>query len=197
MRGSTIGSVLSGPFSIRAGGAIGGAASGGQALPSQPRRLSDAERRHMAKRLRRDGWSYQRIAQTLDMRYSLVAAIADGAADPVPAAAPAGRSDRRAAASSVGRQQTATDGEAGDMASKLDGLIAAVARQGETLARLETALPRAIETAHDTLFERLVQAFKGAFDRLLPHADAPAPVATAVTTAAEPAPPTDPSAGPA
>jgi hypothetical protein len=148
----------------------------------------------MAKRLRRDGWSYQRIAQTLDMRYSLVAAIADDAADPIPAAASAERPDRRAAAAPVGRQQTAPDGEAGDMASKLDGLIAAVARQGETLARLETTLPRAIETAHDTLFDRLVQAFKGVFDRLLPQAGAPAVVAPA---AAEPAPPADPSAGPA
>ena len=78
-------SVLSGPFTVRAGGAIGGSASGSRAIPSQPRRLSEAEQRHMAVRLRRDGWSYQRIAQTLDMRYSLVATIADGAADAVPA----------------------------------------------------------------------------------------------------------------
>jgi hypothetical protein len=161
-------STLSGPFTVRAGGAIGGSASGGRVIPSQPRRLSDAERRHMAVRLRRDGWSYQRIAQTLDMRYSLVATIADGATDPTPTAPAARATEQRVPASSPPTRRPASDEEDGDMAQKLDDLITAVGRQGEAIARLETALPRAIEAAHDTLFERLVQSFKGMLDRLLP-----------------------------
>ena len=178
-------SVLSGPFTVRAGGAIGGSVSSGRTIPSQSRRLSEAEQRHMAVRLRRDGWSYQRIAQTLDMRYSLVATIADGAADAVPAVrAVVGTPDRRMSASSTAIRRPAPGEEQDDMAHKLDGLIAAVARQGEALARLETALPRAIEAAHDTLFERLVQSFKGMLDRLLPHAAEPSPPAV---------PPSDPT----
>ena len=183
-------SVLSGPFSVRAGGAIGGSASGGRAIPSQPRRLSDAERRHMAVRLRRDGWSYQRIAQTLDMRYSLVATIADGARDAVPAAPTARAADRRASAPSTDMRRPAPGEQDGDMARKLDDLIAAVALQGEAIARLETAVPRAIEAAHDTLFERLVQSFKGMLDRLLPSAGAslaPDPAPPAAGTPSEPA----------
>jgi len=169
-------SVLSGPFTVRAGGAIGGSVSSGRTIPSQSRRLSEAEQRHMAVRLRRDGWSYQRIAQTLDMRYSLVATIADGAADTAPTVrAVAGTADRRVSAPSTAIRREAPGEEEDDMARKLDGLIAAMARQGEALARLETALPRAIETAHDTLFERLVQSFKSMLDRLLPHADDPSP----------------------
>jgi hypothetical protein len=180
-------SVLSGPFTVRAGGAIGGSAAGGRAIPSQPRRLSEAEQRHMAVRLRRDGWSYQRIAQTLDMRYSLVATIADGARDAGPAA---GATDRRVSAPSTGVRRPAPGEEDGDMARKLDGLIAAVARQGEAIARLETAVPRAIEAAHDTLFERLVLSFKSMLDRLLPPAaaaPAPDPAPPAAGTPSEPA----------
>jgi hypothetical protein len=169
-------SILSGPFTVRAGGAIGGSVSGGRAIPSQPRRLSEAERRHMAVRLRRDGWSYQRIAQTLDLRYSLVATIADGTADLAPPVlGVTGTADRRASAPSTAIRRPSSDAKEDDIARKLDGLIAAVARQGDALARLETALPRAIETAHDSLFERLVQSFKGMLDRLLPHSAAPSP----------------------
>jgi hypothetical protein len=162
-------STLSGPFTVRAGGVIGGSASGSRAIPSQPRRLSETERRHMAVRLRRDGWSYQRIAQTLDMRYSLVATIADGATDPAPSA-PAARATtvRPVTASSPPIRQPASDQEDGEMTRKLDDLIGAVARQGEAIARLETTLPRAIEAAHDTLFDRLVQSFKGLLGRVLP-----------------------------
>jgi hypothetical protein len=169
MRNSTMASALSGPFSVRAGSVIGGAVSGGRAIPSQPRRLSDTERRHMAVRLRRDGWSYQRIAQTLEMRYSLVAAIADGPDDtPAAPATTTIPSERRVPV----QRRAAPVEEDGDMARKLDDLIAAVARQSETIARLEAELPRAIEAAHATLFDRLVQSFKGMFDRLLPHAAA-------------------------
>jgi hypothetical protein len=172
-------SVLSGPFSVRAGGAIGGGVSGGgRAIPSLPRRLNEAERRHMAVRLRRDGWSYHRIAQALDMRYSLVAAIADGAGDPAPTGPAVVPAARRTPAPPVGTQRPAPGGEEGDMTRKLDDLIAAVARQGEALARLETTLPRTIEAAHDTLFERLVQSFRGMLDRLRPRADAPPPAGT-------------------
>jgi len=173
-----MGSVLSGPFSVRAGGAIGGAVSASRAIPSQPRRLNEAERRRMAVRLRRDGWSYHRIAQTLDMRYSLVAAIADGADDPVRSSPAAATAERPAGHASAAARGPASAAEDSDMARKLDGLIAAVAAQGEALARLETAVPRAIETAHDTLFERLVQSFKSMLDRLLPHGSAPATAAS-------------------
>jgi hypothetical protein len=161
-------SVLSGPFSVRAGSAIGGARAAGGALPMLPRRLSDGERRRMAVDLRRDGWSYQRIADTLQMRYSLVAAIADGDTDPVPdePQAPVRRSVPMAA-------EPATITVAGDreeMARKLDDLIAAVERQREALARLETSLPQAIEAAHDTLFDRLTKSFKTIVGRMLPGA---------------------------
>jgi hypothetical protein len=52
-----------------------------------------------------------------------------------------------------------------DVARKLDGLIEAVAKQGDAIARLEASVPRAIETAHDTLLEKLLAAMKGLFER--------------------------------
>jgi hypothetical protein len=160
-------SVLSGPFSVRAGSALGGTKAAAGALPSLPRRLNDTERRRMAVDLRRDGWSYQRIADTLKMRYSLVAAIADGDADPVAAERPAPVPVRRSASAAPAAPTAVTeDREA--MAHKLDELIAAVERQREALARLETTLPQAIEAAHDTLFDRLTGSFKTIVDRILP-----------------------------
>ena len=70
--------LVNGYITVRMG--LGEAAATPARRVPRSRRVSDAELRNRVHRLRRDGWSYRRIAATLELRYTLVSEILDGPA---------------------------------------------------------------------------------------------------------------------
>lgn len=156
---------------------------------------SDDERARRARRLRKDGWSYRRIAATLDMSYASVCHLLDGDEARVPLTpAPMLPAPRRPQPSAVARARTApttavaliggTDGEAGFPASmirieemaqqivvlqqRLDTVLALNEAHRQSLARLERSMVATLQSEHRALSQRLSNAVKALLERMIP-----------------------------
>jgi len=157
-------------------------------VPRNGRRASDPELRDRVHRLRRDGWSYRRIAATMELRYTLVAEILDGptvwvgdyqtappstavallpSAEPVPIEAhialPAIPAASDVAVASVLQQQAR-------LSDKVDALLRASEQQRSAINRLETSLLGSIRAENARLADRIMGGVKALLERLLPSA---------------------------
>lgn len=167
-------------------------------VPRNRRRASDAELRDRVYRLRRDGWSYRRIAATLELRYTLVAEILDGPATwvgdyqeiptsiallPPPEtvglvaiAAPGSGVVRRLPAASDAAVEAVLQQQA-RLSDKVDVLLRASEQQRNAISRLETSLLGSIRAENARLADRVIGGVKALLERLLPaprRADPPA-----------------------
>jgi hypothetical protein len=190
--------LVNGYITVRTGLVEAGAAPSRRVPRS--RRASDAELRDRVNRLRRDGWSYRRIAATLELRYTLVAEILDGpsvwvgdyqeapvatlvvnAAPPTESAslvpteaAKLSQAVPRATVAPV----TVTDLAAVEtvlhqqarLSDKVDALLRASEQQRSQISRLETSLLGSIRTENARLAERIMGGLKALLERLLPMA---------------------------
>jgi hypothetical protein len=157
-------------------------------VPRNRRRASDAELRDRVHRLRRDGWSYRRIAATLELRYTLVSEILDGPtiwvgdyqekptlaaiavlppAELMPIEAPGVAVPRRlpvgndAVVEAVLQQQAR-------LSDKVDVLLRASEQQRSAISRLETSLLGSIRAENARLADRIIGGVKALLERLLP-----------------------------
>ena len=155
-------------------------------VPRNRRRASDAELRDRVHRLRRDGWSYRRIAATMELRYTLVAEILDGpatwvgdyqeiqtttaitvlpSAELVPIGAPVAPHRLPVASGDVVEavlQQQAR------LSDKVDVLLRASEQQRNAISRLETSLLGSIRAENARLADRVIGGVKALLERLLP-----------------------------
>jgi len=144
------------------------------------RRPSDGELRARVVRLRREGWSYRRIAATLELRYAAVAEILDGPTiwvgdyrDISPAGEPPSVSNAEMMAPR--RSQPPSDEaieavrlQHARLSDKVDALLRASEQQRGALARLESSILGAIRSENARLAERITAGVKALFERLLP-----------------------------
>jgi hypothetical protein len=167
--------LVNGPITVRTGLEEAAAAPSSLRVP-RSRRSSDAETRARVARLRRDGWSYRRIAATLELRYAVVAEILDGPAiwvgdyDAPVEAAPAIPAPRRAAAPAGEPPVEAAPFAQARLADQVDALLRAAEQQRAALTRLETTVLGAIRTENARLGDRILTGIKALFERLLPVA---------------------------
>jgi hypothetical protein len=158
-------------------------------------RPSDGEMRARVVRLRREGWSYRRIAATLELRYAAVAEILDGptiwvgdyrdVSPAIPHPALAERPDAETPARHLAaapkppspvpaaRDGTADAVEAvlvqhARLSDKVDALLRAAEQQRSALARLEGSIIGSIRSENASLGDRLLAGIKTLFERLLP-----------------------------
>jgi hypothetical protein len=173
--------LVNGYITVRTG-LVEAAPAPAQRVP-RSRRPSDSELRARVVRLRREGWSYRRIAATLELRYTLVAEILDGPTiwvgdyrDISPAT-----SDRPAAELTAPRRAEpprpipvsddaieAVRAQHARLSDKVDALLRSSEQQRTALARLETSILGAIRSENARLAERIVTGVKALFERLLP-----------------------------
>jgi hypothetical protein len=156
------------------------------------RQPTDSELRQRVTRLRRDGWSYRRIAATLEVRYTIIAEILDGptiwvgdyrdtpsAAETLPAvvAGPVepGRAVPAPRRAAPVRVVAATDDaieavlvQHARLSDKVDALLRSAEQQRTALTRLETSILGTIRTENARLIDRVTAGVKGLLERLLP-----------------------------
>jgi hypothetical protein len=181
--------LVNGHITVRTGLVEAGAAS----VRRVPRgaRPSDGEMRARVVRLRREGWSYRRIAATLELRYAAVAEILDGPAiwvgdyrDAAPAlqpgaataaadAEPPARPPAAAPPLQPRRDDTAAAVETvlvqhARLSDKVDALLRAAEQQRTALTRLEGSILGSIRSENASLGDRLLAGIKTLFERLLP-----------------------------
>jgi|HubBroStandDraft_1064217.scaffolds.fasta_scaffold03289_3 hypothetical protein len=180
-RGGTMAELVNGYITVRTG-LVEAAAAPVRRVPLS-RRPSDAELRARVVRLRREGWSYRRIAQTLELRYTLVAEILDGptiwVGDYREVSAPGGPpvpSDRQVAARHRPPPLVPAEDDAVEavrlqharLSDKVDALLRAAELQRSALNRLESSILGSIRTEHTRLADRILGSVKALFERLLP-----------------------------
>jgi hypothetical protein len=170
--------LVNGPITVRTGLAEAGQAPTRRVPRS--RRPSDGELRARVIRLRREGWSYRRIAATLELRYAAVAEILDGptiwVGDYRDMSSPADpRSGSKAEIMPPRRPQLASDDaiEAvrlhhARLSDQVEALLRASEQQRSALARLEGAILGTIRSENARLAERILAGVKALFERLLP-----------------------------
>ena len=182
--------LVNGYITVRTG-LVESAAAPLQRVP-RSRQLTDSETRQRVQRLRREGWSYRRIAATLELRYTLVAEILDGptiwvgdyrdapgAGDTLPAeesgtvepgrAVPAPR--RSAPLRVVAASDDALEAvlaQHARLSDKVDALLRSAEQQRTALTRLETSIQGTIRTESARLADRVMAGVKGLLERLLP-----------------------------
>jgi hypothetical protein len=168
--------LVNGHITVRTGLVDSAAAVPAGRLP-RSRRPSDGELRARVLRLRRDGWSYRRIAATLELRYAMVAEILDGPTiwvgdyrdvSPVPATA---SSDGVIAPSSISARDDAVEAvlhQHARLSDKVDALLRAAEQQRNALARLESSILATVRAENSRLAERVMAGVKALFERLLP-----------------------------
>jgi len=189
--------LVNGYITVRTG-LVEANAAAPRGVPRNRRRASDAELRDRVHRLRRDGWSYRRIAATLELRYTLVSEILDGPTiwvgdyqetsttitllpppEPVglmPIEAPGTAMASRlpvgsdAAVEAVMQQQAR-------LSDKVDVLLRASEQQRNAISRLETSLLGSIRAENARLADRIVGGVKALLERLLPAPRRPDPPA--------------------
>jgi hypothetical protein len=167
-------------------------------VPRNRRRASDAELRDRVHRLRRDGWSYRRIAATLELRYTLVSEILDGPtiwvgdyqeiptmsaiavlppAELMPMDAPGVVAvPRRLSVGSDAVVEAVLQQQA-RLSDKVDVLLRASEQQRNAISRLETSLLGSIRAENARLADRIVGGVKALLERLLPAPRRPDPPA--------------------
>ena len=178
--------LVNGYITVRTG-LVEASAAPARRVPRNRRRAGDAELRDRVHRLRRDGWSYRRIAATLELRYTLVSEILDGPAVwvgdyqgstavtvlppaelPVPAETPRILAARPPIAS--GGAVEAVLQQQARLSDKVDALLRASEQQRNAIGRLETSLLGTIRTENSRLADRILGGVKALFERLLPVA---------------------------
>jgi hypothetical protein len=178
--------LVNGYITVRTG-LVEAAAAPTQRVP-RSRRPSDGELRARVVRLRREGWSYRRIAATLELRYTAVSEILDGPTiwvgdyrDVSPAIDTPAAPDRPGAdlpaprrAASLRPAPVSDDAieavlqQHARLSDKVDVLLRAAEQQRSALTRLETSILGSIRSENTRLAERIVTGVKALFERLLP-----------------------------
>lgn len=153
--------------------------------------LNESERNRRAQRLRKDGWSYRRIAATLDMSYASVCHLLDGDEARLPPSLPVAMPPRRLATVVAPPVQTvvlATDVATASIAApsasaarieemslqimvlqqRLDTVLALNEGHRQSLARLERSMVTTLENEHRALGQRLHAAVKTLLERMIP-----------------------------
>jgi hypothetical protein len=169
---------------------LGEAAAPARTVP-RGRRPSESETRARVVRLRREGWSYRRIAATLELRYGAVAEILDGptiwvgdysvlppAAEPAPLPGPADAAGTElsaprpaAPARPLPVSEDAVEAvllQHARLSDKVDALLRAAEQQRSAIGRLESSLLGAMRTENARLADRIMGGVKALFERLLP-----------------------------
>ena len=168
-------------------GLANGIGSGKTAQPSS-QNLGEAERNRRARRLRKEGWSYRRIAASLGMSYAAVCHLLDGDEARVPYAEPLPLGTLSARPVVVVTAQAANETappppvETVSMAARieelslqvrvlqqrLDTVLAVNESHRQNLARMERVLVATLQSEHRALGQRLSTAVKGLLERMLP-----------------------------
>lgn len=149
--------------------------------------LNEDERNRRARRLRKDGWSYRRIAATLDMSYASVCHLLDGDEARLPPAPPAAMPPRRVAPAAAPSLLPATapttaavpvttaTARMEEMAAqivvlqqRLDTVLTLNEGHRQSLARLERSMVTTLQNEHRALGQRLQAAVKTLLERMIP-----------------------------
>lgn len=149
--------------------------------------LNEDERNRRARRLRKDGWSYRRIAAALDMSYASVCHLLDGDEARLPPSPPSVMPPRRlvpAATPQSPPAQTPAPAEPPATAStvrmdemaaqivvlqqRLDTVLALNEGHRQSLARLERSMVTTLQNEHRALGQRLQAAVKTLLERMIP-----------------------------
>lgn len=169
-------------------GLANGIGNGKASAPSS-HTLGEAERNRRARRLRKEGWSYRRIAASLGMSYAAVCHLLDGDEARVPYAEPLplGTLSARPVVVVTARAANETvppppSVETVSMAARieelslqvrllqqrLDTVLAVNESHRQNLARMERVLVATLQSEHRALGQRLSTAVKGLLERMLP-----------------------------
>ena len=162
-----------------------GVANGQRRLPPSGA-LSENERNRQAKRLRKEGYSYRRIAAALGMSYATVCHLLDGeegrapvtplsyrppppaapapagiatAPPPLPASLPTGAARLEDMAAQIHQLQ-----------QRLELVLAQNEGQRQGLARLERTLVATVQSENRALGERLTGSLRSLLERMMPAA---------------------------
>lgn len=155
--------------------------------------LNESDRNRRARRLRKDGWSYRRIAATLEMSYASVCHLLDGDEARLPPSLQPATPPRRVASVAVApasQASLATSGDARPMTAitapasaarieemslqimvlqqRLDTVLALNEGHRQSLARLERSMVTTLENEHRALGQRLHTAVKTLLERMIP-----------------------------
>ena len=148
--------------------------------------LNEDERNRRIRRLRKDGWSYRRIAATLDMSYAAVCHLLDGDEARLPPSPPPVMPPRRRAAVAGTAPQPgplpmaeapliASSARIEEMAAqiivlqqRLDTVLALNEGHRQSLARLERSMVTTLQNEHRALGQRLHAAVKTLLERMIP-----------------------------
>jgi hypothetical protein len=154
--------------------------------------LNESERNRRVRRLRKDGWSYRRIAATLDMSYATVCHLLDGdearlprslqpatpprrLASVVVAPAPQASMTINADTGPIGIATSASAARIEEMSlqimvlqQRLDTVLALNEGHRQSLARLERSMVTTLENEHRALGQRLHAAVKTLLERMIP-----------------------------
>jgi len=151
--------------------------------PAPPARsLNEAERHRQARRLRKDGYSYRRIAAVLGMSYATVCHLLDGeeargpltlglpppappappvATPPPPPAAPSPLSSSTACMEDMAAQIL-------HLQQRLDIVLAQAEGHRQGLARLERTLVATVQSENRALGQKIIASVRALLDRMLP-----------------------------
>lgn len=148
--------------------------------------LNEDERNRRARRLRKDGWSYRRIAATLDMSYASVCHLLDGEEARLPPSPTPVVLPRRAVLSRPVPQAVESGAaplvmtsaptiQIEEMAAqivmlqqRLDTVLALNEGHRQSLARLERSMVATLQNEHRALGQRLQAAVKTLLERMIP-----------------------------
>ena len=167
---------------------VGVANGHNKSMGNSARSLGEDERNRRARRLRHEGWSYRRIAATLEMSYASVCHLLDGDEARLPASAerpmplPPRRLMLPSAAATVRPATTVLESAAAVLAMRLEELAAQIVilqqrldtvlalneSHRQSLARLERSVVATLQTEHRALGQRLQAGVKALLERMLP-----------------------------
>lgn len=155
--------------------------------------LGEEERHRRARRLRKEGWSYRRIAASLGMSYAAICHLLDGEEARIPYAEPMVLTPLRPvmvvtpaneAAAPVAEVSVSTSVRIEELSlqvrvlqQRLDTVLALNESHRQSLARLERVLVATLQNEHRALGQRLAAAVKSLLERMLPTSFRPKPMA--------------------
>lgn len=175
-------------------GLANGIGNGKKTAPS-PHGLGEEERHRRARRLRKEGWSYRRIAASLGMSYAAICHLLDGEEARIPYAEPMVLTPLRPvmvvtgppaneAAVPPAEISVSTSVRIEELSlqvrvlqQRLDTVLALNESHRQSLARLERVLVATLQNEHRALGQRLAAAVKSLLERMLPTSFRPKPKA--------------------
>lgn len=168
---------------------VGVANGHNKSMGNSARSLGEDERNRRARRLRQEGWSYRRIAATLEMSYATVCHLLDGDEARLPpsidrpmplpprrlmlpsasvvAARPATTVLESAASVSASRLEELA-AQIVVLQQRLDTVLALNEGHRQSLARLERSVVATLQNEHRALGQRLQAGIKALLERMLP-----------------------------